>query len=85
MRFAQNMGPGLAMMHPIVAHDSLHPVTLAYALKQDLLQEKRCARTSWAASFGATLLVHSEALKETLFLQLVDQAAKIVMGIVLQR
>jgi len=27
------------MMHPIVAHDSLHPVTLAYALQQDLLQE----------------------------------------------
>jgi hypothetical protein len=33
------MGPSLAMMHPIVAHDSLHPVTLAYALQQDLLQE----------------------------------------------
>ena len=27
----QNMGPGLPMMHPIVAHDSLHPVTLTYA------------------------------------------------------
>jgi NAD(P)-dependent dehydrogenase (short-subunit alcohol dehydrogenase family) len=34
---------------------------------------KRCARTPWAASFGAILLLHSEALKEALFLQLVDQ------------
>ena len=34
---------------------------------------KRCARTPWAASFGAILLLHSQALKEALFLQLVDQ------------
>src|SRR5262245_10424803 len=34
---------------------------------------KRCARTPWAASFGAILLLRSEALKEALFLQLVDQ------------
>jgi len=35
----QSMGPGLAMMHPIVAHDSLHPVTVTYTLQQDLLHE----------------------------------------------
>src|SRR5215510_12431107 len=34
---------------------------------------KRCATTPLATSFGATLLLHSEALKKTLFLQLVDQ------------
>jgi hypothetical protein len=34
---------------------------------------KGCARTPLAASFGATLLLHSEAFKKTFFLQLVDQ------------
>ena len=34
---------------------------------------KRCARTPLAASFGATVLLHSEAFKKTLFVQLVDQ------------
>ena len=41
-------------------------------LQQDLLQ-KAMRKNALAASFGATLLLHSEALKKTLFLQLVDQ------------
>src|SRR5215468_2054292 len=34
---------------------------------------KRCARTPWAASFGAILLLHSEVFYKIPFLQLVEQ------------
>src|SRR5215831_5410624 len=43
----QSMGPGVAMMHPIVAHDSLHPVTVTYTLQQDLLQESDAEERRW--------------------------------------
>jgi len=35
------------MMHPIVAHDSLHPVTVTYTLQQDLLQESDAQERRW--------------------------------------
>jgi len=39
------------MMHPIVAHDSLHPVTVTYTLQQDLLQESDAEERRWLLAF----------------------------------
>jgi hypothetical protein len=56
----------------LLSFSELTTTTLTYALHR-IAAGKRCARMPLAASFGATVLLHSEAFKKTLFLQLVDQ------------
>ena len=56
------MGPGVAMMHSIVAHDSLHPVTVTYTLQQDLLQESDAEERRWLLA----LELHSYFIRKLL-------------------
>ena len=60
------MGPGLPMMHPIVVHDSLHPVTVTYTLQQDLLHESDAQERRWLLALELRSYLIRKLLKNPL-------------------